>query len=335
MAHSHRTNEDKGPSKLRSTTADDDAEDLPPTNIGSFWGTLLKSVISFPRRAINNWPNSWRIRATGLGLAILSGSVLVWLVKLFILPERESLWAADKLDLVVTVALSAIILLGALMLLSVVLFPHSDRLKELRRDSIKWVGAVIVLLTLYAGYATFRNQGRLASEAALSAGGYHLYNLEMSHPEIRCLYFNYAHHDPRGCLERIISDPERWSFALFYVEEAWFQLEQAQTERIEWGSTYAQMIKYWAQDVSRDPTGLFAYYLVSSERSLDAAAETMRRSDVRIPAICANYRVVWRALYRRRAQPPLVSGAARECGSLPPVEPTILAAGELPIEEVE
>ncbi len=321
--------------KSVKSDADQDvgANGAPEAAARSYWDAFQYSVASLLDRATESWRTSWLFRCVACLLSTALLLIFVRFIGSTILPERERLWAANNLDATLLTALSAIILLGLLVVLSVVLFPRSERLKDLRSDSFKWIGAAIVAVTLFAGYATFRNQGRLASEAAMSAGGYHLYSLEMSRPEIRCLYFNYAHHDPRGCLERIAKDPELWSFALFYVEESWFQLEQAVTERDEWGSTYAEMIRYWAQDVSRDFTGMFSYYLISSERSLDSALLTMRGADVNIRGVCTRFRIVWRSLHNRGVQPPRVSGAARQCGSFHPIDPTILAAGVLVIEE--
>lgn len=227
--------------------------------------------------------------------------------------DREGLWAADNLDTAVTTGLAFIILLTAIFLGAAVAFPTSAVAQRLRRDLIRAGGAAVIVLTFYAGYASFRNQGRLSSEAALNDNGYTLYQIEMDHEELRCLYFNYAHQRPKQCLDRIVSSDKNWSLALFYVEEAWFQLSQAQKERKEWGATYAEQIQYWAQDVSRDPTGLFSYYLISSEKSLEDAQSTMSSSDVSIKDLCGRYILVWTALGRYGAQPSVVSGAAKQC----------------------
>jgi hypothetical protein len=186
-------------------------------------------------------------------------------------------------------------------------------------------GALLLLLTFFAGYSSFRNQGRLASEAALSAGGYDLYNIEMSRPAIRCVYLNYGYEDARECLTSILSDADSWTFAIYYVEEAWFQLAQAKKEQNEWGSTYAEQVKYWAQDVSRDPTGIFSYYLISSEESLETAQETMEGSGVSISDPCTRFKFVWRSLEQKGELPARVSGAARECARTAPDVPSILA----------
>jgi hypothetical protein len=290
-------------------------------------------VRSIIRRSRAAWRALWLFRAAAAVFLLATAALLIRTVGQELLPDTAQLWDAGNLDATLKSALSAVILLCTLALLSLVFFPRSKLFRELRREGFKWVSFAGVLLTLFAAYSAFRNQSMLTSEAALSSAGYDLYRLEMSRSEIRCLYFNYGHFNPRDCLSRMASSPDRWSFALFYVEETWFQLSQAPAEGAAWGSNYAETIKYWAQDVSRDPTGMFAYYLVSSSNSLDGARETMHAARVNIPNLCTRYRIVWHALRRFGAQPPLVSGAGRECGLYEPTDLTILAAGHLPIEE--
>ena len=236
----------------------------------------------------------------------------------------EELWSVTTLDTVVRVGLVLLSLLAAAWLSSTMpLLPQTTR-RRLRSDIMRVGGALLLLLTFFAGYSSFRNQGRLASEGSLSSGGYHLYNLEMTKPAIRCVYLNYGYENAHECLESLVKDADSWTFAIYYVEEAWFQLMQSKKEQDEWGSTYAEQVKYWAQDVSRDPTGIFSYYLISSEGSLEEARETMINSGVNISNPCTRFKDVWRALERKGRLPARVSGAARECARTAPDEQSIL-----------
>ncbi len=284
------------------------------------------------RRAKETWRGQLAFR---LVIFLLAAALILMIVRSavrFMMPERERLWAVDTLDATVITGL-AFAIVAAIVVTLTLLFPRSTSVRRFRTDLITWAGAAVLILTFFAGYASFRNQGRLASEAALNDAGYDLFNIEMSNEGIRCLYFNYGYDRPRECLENIVIDSKSWSLALFYVEESWFQLANAQDEREEWGATYAEEIRYWAQDVSRDPTGLFAYYLVSSENSLENARATMEAADVSINNLCLRYRIVWRALRRRAAQPSRVSRAAKECGRLPPIDPSIMGAATLTIAD--
>jgi hypothetical protein len=218
---------------------------------------------------------------------------------------RERLWSADNIDFVVAVTLSAVI---AILMMAIIVSLISRRLLKLDvvRDHLVPLGGVALLVvTLYVAYATFRNQTRLVAEADLNVEAMALYDIEMNRPELRCLYYNYRIEDATSCLEHIISNPMTWSLSIFYVEESWFILTKASRDREEWGSTYAASIRYWADDVALDPTGMFSYYLVSSEDSLQDASEILRVSQVRMTPrqLCLNYDRVWQALARRRLQP--------------------------------
>lgn len=316
---------------------DDESEAAPAERVSkpplkSKMRKYLLATLHFVQRL----PVPWRailIRGINfVALVAIATLVVFQLIKWFVPEER--LWAADNLDLIVTRGLGLIAIVVVVWGF-ISLLPESEFFKRARDGLMSLATALLVILTVFAGYASFRNQSRLSSEAALNDAGYTLYNLEMEKTELRCLYFNYGHSSPDQCLSAIVNDPQFWSLAIFYVEESWFQLEGAKKEQDEWGATYAESIKYWAQDVGRDPTGLFSYYLVSSEKSIEKAVGTMLSSGVEIDGMCAKYRKVWRALYKVGKHPPMVSGAGKYCARLSAPEKTILALPELPIRDEE
>jgi len=308
-----------------SSVRDMTADGVPSRRSGAFLNELAS-------RTFASWQASLVGRIFGFLSAVVVLFLTVRLITKFVLPDRERLWAADNLDLVVTNGLGLIGVVAVVWLVASLL-PSSIFLRRLSQNSMRLATALLVILTFYAGYASFRNQGRLSSEAALNDAGYDLFAYEMDKTEIRCLYFNYGHSDPDGCLEVIVSKPEMWSLAIFYVEESWFQLKNARDEQRQWGSKYAEQIKYWAQDVGRDPAGLFSYYLISSEKSLESAQQTMVGAGVSIVGICAKYRRVWKTLYRHGKHPPMVSAAAKSCARLSPVDHTILSMKTLQIQD--
>lgn len=278
----------------------------------------------------------WPLLPTlGRWLLILCGCIIIALagltLALLVLPG-ERLWSVKTLDLVVRIGLMILGILGIGWLASTL--PFLDRqVRRQLRPAMRIGAALLVVLTFFAGYSSFRNQGRLSSEAALGAGGYHLYNIEMGKEEIRCVYFNYGYHDASECRESLVKDMHAWTFAIYYVEEAWFQLAQAKREQDEWGATYAEQVKYWAQDVSRDPTGIFSYYLVSSEPSRRKVRETMADSGVSIADPCLGFQFIWSALERRKKLPTAVSGAAKECAAERPRLSSVLQRPTLPIPD--
>jgi len=258
-----------------------------------------------------------------LGLSVLGLALL--------LAKGEGLWSVRTLDFVVRAGLVALAVLSIILVFSSIPLISMANRRRYRQHALRFGGALLLLLTFFAGYSSFRNQGRLLSEASLSESGSQLYSLEMSNPGIRCVYSNYGFEDTGGCLTSFAKDEKSWSFVIFYVEESWFQLSQAKEEQDEWGSTYAEQVKYWAQDVERDPTGIFSFYLISSEASLIDAEQTMRDSNLWIAEPCAKFHVVWEALEKRRRLPRMVSGAAKDCASKFALSPTILTRPTLPI----
>jgi hypothetical protein len=263
--------------------------------------------------------------AATIGAVVLS--LLCATIAFFAIHEPEKIWAPRTVDMIV---LGTIITFLATLAagLFTARFSTTDPFRPLLRRAVRWLGAIALLLGFFVAYASFRTQSRLAAEETLSTEGYFLSDLEMQKPELRCLYLNYGHEKPQSCLDSLVSTPELWSTAIFYVEDVWYQLAHANDQRNEWGADYAESIRYWADDVSQDPTGLFSYYLVSTEPTLSKAMKAMAAADVSIskPNLCQNYKKVWRALVLRKAQPRRVSGGARECDVRAPLLETI--AGE-------
>jgi hypothetical protein len=248
------------------------------------------------------------LAAATVFIAIVKG-LLDWLA-----PTRDWLWSVTTVDQAVLMGVLGMLILVGLGSALELIWPLLPSVRRLRKNTIALGSALVVLLSLYVAYASFRNQSRLTAEIALNDEGSALFEIEMAHPEIRCLYFNYGYERANPCLNRLAASEEDWSFAIFYVEEGWFILTRAYDDRIQWGSNYAASIEYWAQDVSRDPSGLFSYYLISTSESLSDARETMRQAGVSIADPCQKYRHVWGFLEQRSVQPNSISGAARECG---------------------
>lgn len=215
----------------------------------------------------------------------------------------DALWNVGTLDRVVflfPMVVAVVILFG--------IFYRKGRRRPIKTAEF-WepiVAALTVLLLfvgIYAGYASFRNQTRLAAETALNDGADNLFAVEIANPELRCLYRTYGHDDPDRCLATLAADRDLWSLAIFYVEESWFTLEKAAEDRRNWGSQYATDIAYWADDVSDDTTGLFSYYLLNQHGPGDIKGE-MRRAGICIPDVCAGYAKVRAALTLAKALPP-------------------------------
>lgn len=215
----------------------------------------------------------------------------------------DALWNVGTLDRVVflfPMVVAVVILVG--------IFYRKGRRRPVKTSEF-WepiVAALTILLLfvgIYAGYASFRNQTRLAAETALNDGADNLFAVEIANPQLRCLYRTYGHDNPDRCLAALATDPVLWSLAIFYVEESWFTLEKASEDRRNWGSQYAADIAYWGEDVADDPTGLFSYYLLNQHGVADAGVE-MTRAGICIPDLCAGYAKVRAALAKARGLPP-------------------------------
>lgn len=150
-------------------------------------------------------------------------------------------------------------------------------------------GVIAVIAGVFTTYATMRNQLRITAETLLSDEGMHLYGYEMTRPELRCLYDNYATEDWTACLDRLAKDQGLWSLAIFYVEEAWFMIDKSIDDRESWGSIYADDLRYWAEDIAKDRTGIFTYYLVASSDSVCEARNRMIKAEICVPNLCEKY----------------------------------------------
>lgn len=130
----------------------------------------------------------------------------------------------------------------------------------------------IALIGVYVTYSIFRNQAQQNAEFSLSNQGTDFVNWERESPEIICLYQWHAFDDAVECRKAIFASPFAYRKTMLYIEETLFMLETAEADRDRWGSRFAEDIKFWADDVSEDPTGMFAYNLVSENRDPAAAA---------------------------------------------------------------
>lgn len=173
-----------------------------------------------------------------------------------------------------------------------------SRWKE-RRDGILTVtGIILILGGAYISYGSFRNQTRLSAETSLNQEAQSLMGYEMSieNKDVRCIYYNYGWDDYSECRKIYTSSREKWSSALFYAEEVIFVLTKANSDRDHWGSRYAYDVGYWQEDVSRDPTGLFSYYLVATSDNLSEAKKSMIDAGICIRNMCEGFNAVERSL---------------------------------------
>lgn len=269
---------------------------------------------------------TWRLKLSSYGrspkefwersrwLRVIAYTVLAAIIALAIFgdipTQRSDVWSVETLDRVVIVTLA---FMAGLVFLSGLLSTWSSPKisgRALKRGVIRGGGAILLGLTLYATYGAFRNQSRLTAEQNLNSEAMQLYQLEIDNPELRCLYYNYGHTTPGRCLANLISTEEKWSLAIFYVEEVWFVLAKAETDEREWGSTYSETINWWRVDVARDPTGIFSYYVVAGEwadepeGAVQRARDYMASARVDMKYMCRRYHRVWEELRRSSAQPP-------------------------------
>ena len=233
---------------------------------------------------------------------VLSLSLFL-LILLSMFPEaRAWIWSVTVVDIIVIV-----IVAGTLALVFLGKRHHSVNTGHslpppplIRPEGLT---ALVAALAIFVTYASFRNQSRLAAEIGLNSEGQMLFELEMSNPNLRCLYTNFAHDNAQVCLESLVSDPDEWSASTFYIEGMFWLLEKAEDDRKAWGSAYSKEIDYWREYVNEDPTGLFSFYLISFNRGLDGAQKHMRRANVRIEGLCRRYRLVHAALEVAGANP--------------------------------
>lgn len=228
--------------------------------------------------------------------------LLVWLIALSIInafiPEIFNIiWSVRLLDISAAFALSVGIFVIAIRFWKHLISPKSTW-------KIDDVTAFVAVIALFVTYASFRNQGRLASEAMLSAEGQQSTEFEMNKPVLRCLYSNFGHDNDNCANKYIFKDANNWRQAIFYVESVFWQLEKAEKDKKEWGSVYSQDIKYWRSYVNEDTTGIFSYYLVNTNKTCAEAKSAMSRSVLDIKGFYQKYQRVWQSLKQARANPP-------------------------------
>lgn len=235
--------------------------------------------------------------------AFTAAVVLVLCLFLF----DDPVWSVGAIDRIVKALLAILLCVFVLLAAAYTIYPQSQTSRRFRRSVVSLGSAAFVIMGLYVGYASFRNQTQISAEASVNEEGMNLYALEVEREELRCLYFNYRAADPVACLDRLIANEGLWSLAIFYVEEGWFLLGKSQRDRLIWGSQYGDSIDYWAADVARDPTGLFTYYAVASEAGepnpVASARRMMDQAHVCVPDICAKFNFVRGALERAKVDP--------------------------------
>jgi hypothetical protein len=245
-----------------------------------------------PARVIIAWARAFLVTIAAAILVVIAHTHVSSLLQ----RDDEFFWSAALLDR--SVVWGGFTIIFFTITVTIVNFAHqsSTILKQIRRFSYRVAATVFVIIGLFITYASFRNQTRLSAETALNEEAMQLYQIEMKEKHLRCIYDNYAPEDRNSCLKTLISTDGEWSMAIFYVEEAWFILKKAKDDADIWGSTYAESIGYWANDVSKDETGLFSYYLISNEESVAKAKARMNCTDVCIPDLCMKYENVVSAL---------------------------------------
>lgn len=175
------------------------------------------------------------------------------------------------------------------------------------RLAIRHGGVLMAALALLLTYWSVRIQSRLAADIALNASGEIFVEHEMKNENFRCIYEWHAFSDKNKCINAMLGSGKLYSEEMLYIEEVFFILKKAKSERKIWGAGYAREIKYWAADVSADPTGIFSYQLVAENpESFD---QEMKEAGVSIDRarLCRNYREIWTVLAKKGANPdPLV-----------------------------
>ena len=188
-------------------------------------------------------------------------------------------WAVESTDRVIgllvvlaTAALAVLVLYGVALLIAWTR-GRSIELRRLFSLTPLVLTFSLAIAGVYVTYSIFRNQAQQNAEFALNNHGTNFVNWERESPEIICLYVWHAFDDPAGCRKSIFASPSSYRATMLYIEEALFLLETAVTDRTRWGSRYAEDIDFWAHDISEDPTGMFAYNLVSENEDPQAAVE--------------------------------------------------------------
>lgn len=123
--------------------------------------------------------------------------------------------------------------------------------------------AALAIIAIYLTYAVFRNQAKQAEEAALNQRAATILLMESSDQNIRCLYEWRGFDAPENCLQKNL-DKDQWSKTQLYIEETINFFWEARVDGQHYGANNFHGMTEWADDISKDPTGLFSYYLVEN-----------------------------------------------------------------------
>ena len=239
----------------------------------------------------------------GLTVAVIAITLLAAILTATFMGE---IWRVYVLD---TVALFVVFAASIITVAAAYANHRSDASARARIDNwLKIAGVFGTALAIFLTYGSFRNQVRLTSEGDLNQEAMALFEIEMAHAELRCVYDNYGGSDYEKCLQTLIKGEKgEWSLAMFYAEEAWFIIYRAKQDRKEWRSSYGDSLDYWVEDIEKDYTGIFSYQLVSTTDSMNELRTFLQDVDVRIPTICQKFLAVRAALVRAGKAAPLAT----------------------------
>ena len=246
---------------------------------------MLDRLISMGKR--------WPVVSGILAISVLIG--VLWLIQ----PARWGVWSPRIID--------AVVLTVALLGISVAVWGYkwANNQVSRRKRLIDSATIFVLVLSVVAAYAAFRNQSRLLADQILSDEGQIISDYEMeAGDDLRCIYDNFAYNDVDACLRQITSRKETWSRLVFYVEAIWWILEKSRADERSWGSNYSVDIDYWREYIEDDHTGMFSYYIVAFHEGEQQAVEAMERAGVTIPDFVAKYCRVYSALALHGARPP-------------------------------
>lgn len=186
--------------------------------------------------------------------------------------------------------------------------------RRLRRNLIGLGAAVIAMLGLYVGYATFRASNMLGALHYISDQGNNIANMETGIPQVLCVYRwgeasagSSRAQAREGCGQEIFLNPTSGRLAAsfddvqLYIEETILFASESNVYTDRYGADFYRGLEYWTADFSEDWTGAISYYIVSREiddaesdgrqsvdaRSLDCLEEF---TGIRVEDICGRYR---------------------------------------------
>ncbi|MDP1913354.1 hypothetical protein [Brevundimonas sp.] len=201
--------------------------------------------------------------------------------------------------------LLAALLVGSLAILVAILYrpvtKHKWRYSA--RLFFRTLPIIAALLALFLTYSTVRFQTKLAAETSYNQTGNSFVEWELNNENFRCLYGWHAYDNPAKCLDLIMKNEDSYSSVMLYIEEALYLLEQAKKGQAIWGADYAEDVKYWAKDVSADPTGMFSYQIVLENPGDFQGAQDRAGISISRARLCGNYRAVREHLVARGAKP--------------------------------